>query len=105
MTNFDSPNAYQEFVATVIDPGSINCSGNYVSSDPGQVALNAAFAAGLIYMFTLQLPKSPSQTTKGDEYSFTALVESFDITVEPTKEISFSSSLKVSGAITFTAGS
>lgn len=105
VTNFDSPNAYQEFIATVIDPGSISCSGNYVSSDAGQIALNAAFAAGEVYMFELQLPKGPGQMTKGDQYAFGALVESFDISVEPSKEISFTASLKISGAITFTAGS
>ncbi|MGC9159795.1 MAG: phage tail tube protein, partial [Terracidiphilus sp.] len=77
VTNMDSgPN--QEIITSIRDNGTYKVSGNRVSTDPGQVALNAAYNSGALTMFELLLPLGPTQTTTGDMYAFTALVESYE---------------------------
>lgn len=104
VTNMSSP-GYKEFIATIIDPGEFALEGNRVSSDLGQVAMEAAFAAGNLNPFTVQLPKTSAQTTKGDAYTFSALVTEIDYNFETSKADSFSAKLKVSGAVLLVAGS
>lgn len=76
-TNMQSgPDA--EFLSTIRQNGTLKVDGNRVSSDAGQIALEAAFASGAVTPFTLTLPKTAAQTTTGDVYSFSALVEGRD---------------------------
>ncbi|MBB6144717.1 hypothetical protein HNQ77_002673 [Silvibacterium bohemicum] len=104
VTNFQS-NADQEFITTIRNNGSLRLDGNRVSTDAGQVAVEAAFASGSKYDFKLVLPLALGQTTTGDTYTFSALVESRDFTVDVSKAISWSVTLKVSGPVTLTTGS
>lgn len=103
VTNFQS-GPDQEFITTIRNNGQFKVAGNRVSTDAGQVLVEAAYASGAINSFTLQLPKQGSQTTNGDKYVFNALVETRDFAVEYNKEISWTLSLKVSGAVAYTAG-
>jgi hypothetical protein len=103
-TNFQS-GADQEFLTTVRNNGSLRIDGNRVSSDAGQVAVEAAFASGSKYDFKLVLPLTAVQTTTGDTYTFSALVEQREFTVDVTKAISYSVTLKISGPVTLTVGS
>lgn len=102
-TNLES--TAREFIATLLNPGTWECTINRVSSDAGQTALVSAFNGRTNTMFKVTLPKTASQSTTGDAYSFTALVEKYGMNIKPDKKISISASLKVSNAITFTAGS
>lgn len=104
VTNFES-GFNQEFISTIRNNGSLKLAGNRVSSDAGQVLVEAAFASGVLQAFTLTLPKTAAQTTLGDVYTFSALVESRDFDVDASKEISWSVSLKISGPVTLTVGS
>jgi predicted secreted protein len=104
VTNFES-GVNQEFISTIRNNGSVKMAGSRVSSDAGQVLVEAAFSSGLIQPFVLVLDKTPAQTTLGDTYTFNALVESRDFDVTVDKEVSWSVSLKISGAVTFTVGS
>ena len=103
-TNFQS-GADQEFLTTIRNNGSVRIAGNRVSSDAGQVAVEAAFASGSKYDWKLQLPLAQGQTTTGDLYTFSALVESREFDVQTTSEISWTVNLKVSGPVTLTTGS
>lgn len=96
----------EEFIATLLKPGKWDVTLNRVSGDAGQLLLVAAFNAATVGPFTITLPKTPTQTTSGDKYAFTALVEELDDVsdVKPDKKVTTKASLKVSGAITFTAG-
>ena len=96
----------EEFLATLLKPGKWDVTYNRVSGDAGQVALLTAFNAMTISSFTVQLPKTAAQTTNGDKYVFNALVEELDDVsdVKPDKKITSKAALKVSGGITFTAG-
>lgn len=107
VTNFQSAFT-KEFISTILDSGEFDVTCNRVSSDAGQVALEAAFegaGAGTLQAFTIQLLKSGNQTTTGDSITFHALVQSKNITIEPTKEITTSWKLKVSGLPVTTVGS
>lgn len=102
-TNFQS--SAREFKATLIDSGSWEFAGNRVGGDAGQVAMESAFTSLALKQFQIQLPKSGTQTTAGDSFTFTALVEEIDYSVEVDKIVSMSGKLKVSGILTETAGS
>jgi len=106
VSNFES-GADQEFLSTMRDNGTLDLAGNRVSSDAGQVAVEAAFSSGLKYDFKLQLPinTQAGQTTVGDSYTFSALVQSRDIAVDTTKAIGWTTKLKVSGPVTLVPGS
>lgn len=104
VTNSDSPGRAKEFIATLLDSGSLKCGGNYVGDDAGQLALRTAFASGAFTNFTLVLPKTKTQTATGDEFAFSAIVEESNIDVQYDKAVTWSGSLKISGLIVFTAG-
>lgn len=107
VTNFQS-GFTKEFIATILDSGEFEATCNRVSSDAGQVALVAAFngaTPGSLQPFTIQLLKSGTQTTTGDSIAFNAIVQSSNMSIEPTKEITSTYRLKVSGNPVTTAGS
>jgi hypothetical protein len=102
-TNFQS--LAREFKGTLIDSGSWEFGGNRVGGDAGQVAMETSFTTLKLTMFKIQLPISGAQTTTGDSFTFKALVEELDYSVEVDKVIPVTGKLKVSGILTTTAGS
>ena len=104
VTNFES-GPDQEFILTIRNNGELKVAGNRVSTDAGQLLVEAAYQSGAINSFTLQLLKSPAQTSTGDKWVFNALVQARSFDVDVSKEISWTVTLKISGALTFTAGS
>jgi len=105
VTNSDSTGRAKEFIVTLLDSGQLKCGGNYVGSDTGQQALRSAFLSGALTPFQLTLPKTAQQQNSGDTFAFSAVVEESNIDVQYDKAITWSGSLKISGIITFTAGS
>ena len=103
VTNFQS--AAKEFIPTLIDSGTIEISGNRIGSDAGQLAMETAFTSLQLHAFTIQLPKSQSQINAGDSCSFTALIEQLNYDVSVDKIVTLEGRLKVSGILTWTAGS
>lgn len=102
-TNFES-GVDEEFLLTTRNNGSLKLAGNRIAADLGQLAVELGFSTGLLQPFVLQLPKTAAQVVKGDSYTFNALVESRDIDVDVSKEISWSVSLKISGPVTLVPG-
>ena len=105
VSNSDSPGRAKEFIVTLLDSGQLKCGGNYVGGDAGQLALRSAFQSGVLTPFNLTLPKTSTQQTTGDQFAFSAVVEESNVDVQYDKAITWSGSLKISGVITFTAGS
>lgn len=103
-TNFQS-DSDKEVISTIRDNGSVPFKGNRVSSDAGQLLVEAAYQSGAKQSFTLTFPKTSAQTVKGDSYSWAAFVKGHKFTVETTKKIGMEVDLMVSGKITFTPGS
>lgn len=104
VTNFDS-GGDQELLPTIRKSNTFTVKGNRVSSDAGQQAAETAYQTFALSAFTLQLPKTPTQTVAGDKYTFNAYVKNLSFDVATTKQIEFSMMLQISGAVTFTAGS
>lgn len=105
VTNLQS--TAEEFIATIQSPGKWNLTMNRVSGDAGQAAVLASFNAKTNKQYKITLPLSAAQTTSGDTYTFSALVEEFNdlSAVKADKKVSTVAGIKVSGAITFAAGS
>ena len=74
ISNLQSPQvgtgALKESIPSVVDPGELTLDVIFLPADAGQLALSAAFTAGLLRDFQLQLPKGPSQSTAGNLYAF-----------------------------------
>lgn len=102
VTSLDS--TAKEFINSLPDNGEYDLSGNFVSGDAGQTLLETAFTSGGVYNCSIVLPKTKTQTTKGDTWTFSAVVTELNRSIE-TKAVTFDAKLKVSGPITFTAGS
>lgn len=104
VTNFQSSKD-AEYVGTVREGATVSVKGNRVSADAGQVAIEAAYQAGTPTPFSVQLPKTAAQTTTGDTITFSAVVQSFDFSISPTKQVEFSVDLQVSGPSSVATGS
>jgi hypothetical protein len=102
VTNFQS--SAREFKPTLISSGDWDFAGNRVGGDAGQVAMEAAFVGLKLKKFQIQLPPTGTQTV-GDSFTFVALVEELNYSVEVDKAIPVQGKLKVSGILTETAGS
>lgn len=103
-TNLES-GSDEEMLAVIRKAAQMSLKGNRVDSDAGQVAVEAAYQAGSLQTFVIQLPKTAAQTTNGDKYTFTGYVAAFQFTVAPTKQVEFSMEIQTSGPITLTVGS
>lgn len=103
VTNTES--TAKEFIATIPDGGSWKVAGNRVGADTGQLAMETAYQAGTLTMFQIQFPKWGTQTTQGDAFSFNALIEDLNYSISVDKEVSVTSTLKLSGPMTITPGS
>lgn len=104
-TNFQS--TAKEFKATIVESGNVKVTGNYLGTDAGQLALEAAFESLKTTQFQVTLPVTGTQGTSGDIWTFSAVVEELSPfgTLSPTKVVSFQASLKVTGSFVVTRGS
>lgn len=102
VTNFNS-NLDAEYIGTMREGAVVTLKGNRVSSDAGQQAAEAAYQTGAITAFKAVLPKKGVQAT-GDTINFTALVQSIDFSISPTKQIEFSMDLQLSGPTSIVPG-
>ena len=106
-TNFAS--SAMEYIATMVDPGELKFTANRVASDTGQAAVVTngphGASAGTLVGFKITAPKSGAQTSVGDIWTFNAIVVEFNPAFKPDKKVVMSGVLRISNAITYTAGS
>jgi hypothetical protein len=93
----------EEFIPTLMSPGTYDVSFNRIGGDLGQVAMEAAFSALTTSPITIQEPKG-FFTTSGPKYSFNAIVTELNYSYDPTKNIEGKAKLMCTGPITLTAG-
>lgn len=103
-TNFDSGSDSEQIV-TIRKSSSFTVTGNRVSSDVGQAAVETAYQNGTLTAFTATLPKTASQVTSGDTYTFNAYVLSSNFKVGVEKIVQFELKLQISGPATLAVGS
>lgn len=106
-TNLQS--AAEEFIPTILSPGKFAGAMARISGDAGQIAVKASFNAvpPTLLQYQVVLPKLPTQSVKGDQIVFTAMVEEFNNigNIKPDKKVMTQFSFKVSGPIVETLGS
>lgn len=88
VTNQDSGN-FKEYKQGRRDGGECDITGNYIPSDPGQIALYNAANLGTIDTYNVYLPS-------GSYWTFTALSKSFATEIK-NKMIMFTAKVKVTG--------
>lgn len=105
-TNFQSGSDAEQLV-TIRDPSSITFKGNRVSSDAGQVALEAAYQNATLSTFVLTLPinTKAGQSSQGDTYTFSAYVIASDFDDSTEQAVQYSIELQGSGACILVVGS
>jgi predicted secreted protein len=96
ITTHDSTGGFKEFVGGLKDGGTLELSGKYDIADTGQIYLRANPGESASCVVTL----SDSSTA-----SFTAIVGGYSITNPLDDAVDFSASLKITGAVTYAAGS
>lgn len=104
ITNFDS-GIDEEQLVTIRRSATFSITGNRVSGDAGQVAVESAYQTGILTDFTFALPKTTLQTVSGDTYHFKAYVKGSNFKASPTAKVEFTLNLQTSGPVTLTAGS
>jgi hypothetical protein len=108
----------EEFVPTILTPGSFSGTMNRISNDAGQIMVNTAFGGIVggsptpptLNYWKVQLAPNKNLATPqtvGDSIIFLALVEEFSDfgTVKADKKVATTLKLKISGAIYKTLGS
>jgi hypothetical protein len=102
-TNFDS-GIDEEQLVTIRRASTFSVTGNRVSNDAGQLAVETAYQSGALTPFTFTLPKTTAQTTNGDKYAFTAYVKGSNFKASPTGKVEFTLNLHTSGPVVLTPG-
>jgi hypothetical protein len=96
VTNLNS--VVKEYRKGLADYGEIKPKGNLSVTDPGQLAMAAAFAdLQNPYQFKLEMPKAPGQTAAGDTYTFSGLVMGWTpiASLEATKTVEFQATIQI----------
>lgn len=106
VTNFQS-GLDEELLQTIRKAGTVGLKGNRVSSDAGQVLVEASYQSGGLQPYVQQLPINAlaGQTSVGDKYEYNAFVISSDFTDEVDKAVEFTIELQISGGAPLTVGS
>jgi hypothetical protein len=104
ITNMDSPAATREWAPTLLDSGQCAIQGVFLDSDPGQLAVNAAYQAQTLLQCKLQMAPGVGQST-GFLRTFSAYVtEGGNLDAQFDKSTTFSATFKLTGAWTDTPG-
>lgn len=96
VTNMDSPTAYREFLATLIDAGEINIECNFVPGNAPQQVLEADFSAQVNAPYRIVLPNSLGEAT------FNGFVVSRDFAIPIDKQATRTVKIKITGPMTTT---
>ena len=93
VTNHDSPDAFREKIAGLIDAGQIPIEGNFYPGDTGQMALLAKLLTRTLGVFVITFPASIGAT-----WTFNALVVGFKAADAPIDgQLPFSANLEITG--------
>ena len=98
VTNMDS-GVFMEWLPTLLDSGEISIEMNLLPGNAAQASLLADFNGQVLSSYVIELPSTAGH------WSFSAYVTSDDFDLDPTKQATKSVKFKITGAVTYTAGS
>lgn len=96
VTNMDSPTAFKEFIAGLIDGGSVKVDANFLNADGVQNDLLNDLTSQTLLFWRIQLPN-----TRG-KFEFQGFVEEFGPDFDVAKPATQAVAIKVTGACTWT---
>jgi predicted secreted protein len=101
-TNHDSANTYREYIAGLKDGGQLTLSGNFIPGDTnGQAYVITDFEAGTVRAWLIAFPNAV-----GASFSFSGIVQDYQISGPLDAPLGFSATVKLSGKPTLvTTGS
>ncbi len=103
ITNHDSDDGYEEFVAGIRSGGDISIEGNFISTDTtGQIALHTDFQAGSKKTWIIKHPAWVASSHEYPQISGSGIVTAFSMGAPYNDKLSFSATIKVSGKPTLT---
>lgn len=94
ITNHGSSGGYKEFLGGLKDGGSLDLSGNFDEADVGQEYIRDNPGVSAAVVVTL---------SNGDTISFSAICGAYNVSNPLDDKITFSTSLKITGAVTYAA--
>lgn len=98
VTTHDSAGGYRQFLGGLKDGGTVTLSGAYDISNTGQTYLRTAANQGGAPVAVVVTFSDDSTCT------FNAVVKGYGTSNPLDEDVTFSSSLKISGAVTYAAG-
>lgn len=104
VSNMNSSN-FKEWLPTMADSGDLAITGNMIPNDPTEVAIIGFFNTATLVTWEVVLPAGPGYPTSEGTFTFSAYVSSVDRTIDTTKAATISIKLKITGAVSFAAGS
>lgn len=104
VTNFQS-GIFREFLATLLDSGELAFKGNFIPGDASQAALLGFFNGATRVAFKVILPNDPATGLPYGHFTFNAFTTEFVWDLPLDKQGMISGKLKITGEITFVAGS
>lgn len=96
VTNMDSPTPFREFIAGLIEGGSVKVEANFLNNDGVQNDLLNDLTSQTLLYWRIQLPAARGK------FEFQGFVEDFQPDFDVAKAAAQSVSVKVTGACTWT---
>jgi hypothetical protein len=106
VTNMESGN-FREWLPTLADSGDLSFSGNLIPNDATESDLISFFNAATLINWHVVLPAAPAQgfETSLGTFTFKGYVSSIDRDIPVDKEGTISGKIKITGEISYAAGS
>ena len=106
VTNFESGN-FREWLPTLADSGDLSFTGNLIPNDNTESDLISFFNAATLITWHVVLPAAPGQgfNTSLGTFTFKGYVSSIDRDIPVDKEGTISGKIKITGEISYAAGS
>ena len=96
---------FKEWLPTLADSRDLAITGNLVPNDQSEIDLIGFFNAATLVTWEVVLPAGLGFPVSEGTFKFTAYVQSIDRSIPVEKEATISVKLKITGAISFIAGS
>jgi hypothetical protein len=104
VTNFQS-GIFREYLATLLDSGELTFKGNFIPSDSSQNQLLTYFNTAARVNWELILPINVNTNLPYGHFLFTGFVTTLEWALPIDKQGQLNGKIKITGAITFVAGS
>lgn len=106
VTNMESGN-FREWLPTLADNGELAFTGNMIPNDTTEEALIGFFNTATLVTWQVVLPAAPAQgfSVSLGSFTFKGYVSSIDRSIPVDKEMSISGKIKITGQISYAAGS